>query len=519
MPRHNRRRKQPQSLRLVGYERVSRARDEMESPEIQRRVNREWAARNGHTIVTEITDPDATGRNFNRDVQKAIAMVEDGQADGILVYKFSRFGRDNAGYQMNLGRILKVGGDLYSSTEEVDATTAAGALSRDMLIAIASFESNRFSEQWKDSQDLRLDRGLPHTGDPRFGYKHHKCRSQPVTATGWRIRNVKDPQCRPHGDCREEYRIDPETGPVLAEMYRRYINGQALVDIANWLIGEGVPTTRGGVWRASLVGDLLDSGFGAGWLRIGGRGLPSDSNDVEFYQGAQEPVIKREEWGQYMARRRERRGNQSATRTKWPLSGITVCGRCGNGMTCTTGGPSGQQIRGYIMRCIKAQDSKTCKGVWRVTKDVEEALLNELDALAGELEAAGRRAARTVREQRTDQSARMRRIQADLKKAKDGRGRLMDALVAGVYTLDEVAEKRAELDKKVVALEAEMAGAAAPVRVWTPPQIRSLRQDWPRLPLDARREMVRLLVERIVVHPDKRIEVCLSPALTGKAAA
>ncbi|WP_167305953.1 recombinase family protein [Nocardioides euryhalodurans] len=491
----------------------------MESPEIQRRVNREWAARLGHTLVTEVTDPDATGRNFNRDVQRAIEMVETGQADGILVYKFSRFGRDNAGFQMNLGRIIKAGGDLYSSTEEVDATTAAGALSRDMLAAIASFESNRFSEQWKDSQDLRLDRGLPHTGDPRFGYIHHKCRSQAVTAAGWRIRNAKDPECRPHGDCREEYRIDPETGPVLAEMYKRYIKGQSLVDIANWLIEEGVPTTRDGVWRASLVGDLLDSGFGAGRLRTGGRGLPSDNNTVELHQGAQEAVIKPKEWSQYMARRRDRRGNQSAVRMKWPLSGITVCGRCGNGMTCTTGGPSGQQIRGYIMRCIKAQDSKTCKGVWRVTRDVEEALLGELDALAAELEAAGRRAARTVREQRTDQSARMRRVQADLKKARDGRRRLMDALVAGVYTLDEVAEKRAELDQKVAALEVEMSGAEAPVRVWTPPQIRSLRQDWPRLPLDARREMVRLLVDKIIVHPDKRIEVFLSPALTGKAAA
>jgi hypothetical protein len=51
------------------------------------------------------------------------------------------------------------------------------------------------------------------------------------------------------------------------------------------------------------------------------------------------------------------------------------------------------------------------------------------------------------------------------------------------------------------------------VKAWTPPQIRTLREDWPRLPLETRREMVRLLVESITVRADKTIDVALVPAL------
>ncbi|WP_134765071.1 recombinase family protein [Nocardioides sp. 1609] len=510
--------KQPSQLRLVAYARVSRAREAMESPEIQLRSVREWCAQHGHTIVTEIVDPDATGRNFNRKVQAGIGMVEDGRADGIVVYKFSRFGRHNAGVQLNLGRILGAGGELYSSTEVVDATTAAGAFSRDMLIAVASFESNRFSEQWSDSQEYRIARGLPHTGDPRFGYVHHKCRSQPITAAGWLLKNEKDPDCHPGGDCREEYRIDPVTGPVLAEMYRQYVDGSSLASIASRLIALGVPTTRNGQWRSSLVGDLMDSGFAAGFLRVGGRGLPSEANDTELVAGAQDRLISEEEWSAYKARRARMRGNASSVRYRWPLSGITRCGLCGGPMTCTTGSPGGKKlVRGYIMRCVTAQDNRACRGVWRVTADVETALFDRLDVLASLLEEAGRAASRVAPAVRSEQENQRRRIEKKLAKVRADRGRLVDLATSGALPIIEVAAKRIRLDAEIVALEDAATVAGAPAKAWTAPQVRTLRKDWPTLGMDVRREMIRTLVESITVHRDKSILVRLVEPLEGVA--
>jgi site-specific DNA recombinase len=523
MVQNNRTRRRVEStgpVPAIAYARVSMLREEMISPEIQLEAIQSWAAANNRVIVGDpLIDSGRTGRNFNRDIQRGIEAVEDGTAREILVWKYSRFGRNRVGFAVNLERVERAGGRLVSVTEPTDPQTSVGRFTRGMLVELAAFESDRYSEQWKEAQAWRLAQGLPHTGDPRFGYRHHKCGSQPVTTSGWRLRNTKDPVCKTT-NCSEEYRLDPVTGPVLAEMYARYISGQSLSTITRWLTDINIPTGRGGKWRPHSVADILDSGFGAGWVRVGGRGLPSEDNDVDLFEGSQEAVIDRDDWARYVARRTDMRGNQSETRMRWPLAGITRCGRCGGPMTCTTGGPGGRngeqkQIRGYIMRCITMQESRTCPGVWRVTHDVEEALFSRLDGLADELESAGRRAARTVREQRVDQSALRRRLTADLDQVRDGRKSLLDAVVARVFTPDEAAEKRQELDAEIASLEAQLAAAGAPPRAWTPPQIRSLRRDWARLPLDVKREMVRLMVESIVVQPDKSIEVMLSSALAG----
>jgi site-specific DNA recombinase len=509
----------------VSYARVSQAREEMISPDIQFEANRQWAASRNRVIVAEIVDPNATGRNFDRKIQQAIAMVEDGTAQEILVYKFSRFGRHRRGWELNYGRLEDVGGDLVSSTEEVDASTATGKLTRGVLKEIAAFESDRFSDQWKDTAAYRESIGLPHTATPRFGYRHHKCSFQEYTKGGHKIVHEKDKECQPgpNGEaCREEYRIDPVTGPALRSMYEMYLSGSSLASIAAWCIDEAIPTTEGGNWYASTVADVLDAGFGAGYLQVGvkkpkkGARVNRSARPHGYVMGSQDPVIDEKQWPEYRARRLVMKGNASETRTRWPLSGITRCGRCGGGMTCTTGGPAGKQnIKGYIMRCMGMQNSLSCQGVWRATHIVETALMDALDAVADELEAEGRRVARTVRDQRSDRSLLRKRLEGELRTTERGKANLIDAIVAGAVSTTDAAAKRQELDEDIARIERSLARLEAPVKAWTPPEVRSLREDWTRLPNSTKREMVRLLVESITVHPDKSIDVMLAPALRG----
>lgn len=503
-----------QPIPIVAYARVSQMREEMISPEIQLESIRHWAAMRNRTIVEEIVDPNSTGRNFDRKIQRAIELVEEGVATEIAVYKFSRFGRTRRGWELNYGRLEDVGGDLVSSTEEVDARTATGKLTRGMLMQIAAFESDRFSDQWKDTAAYREKLGLPHTATPRFGYIHHKCTFQELTKGGWRIVHEKDPECRTDGPCKEEFRVDPVTGPVLATMYSKYNGGMSLVKIAAWLIERGTPTTRGGIWRATTVADLLDSGFGAGLIQVGVHRTGSRKVGMrarDWKPGAHDAIVDAQTWSIYKARRLRMRGSVSDVRQKWPLSGITLCGHCQGPMTCTTGrgGP------GYIMRCVKSQDNEQCPGIWIVTVKVEAALFEALDGFAGELEAAGRRVARTIREQRTDVGVNRKALERELAKVESGRINLVNAVVAGALPLEKVAEKHAELDADEARIRGLLAQTEVPRKAWTPPQVRSIRTDWDRLPLDTRREMVRELVDKIVVQPDKTIDVTLSKALVG----
>ncbi|MEU1724503.1 recombinase family protein [Nonomuraea sp. NPDC005692] len=71
-------------------------------------------------------DLDVSGRNFQRTIMAAISQAAKGAAKAILVCKYSRFGRNRMGNQLNLARLETAGGELVSATEEVDGKTAVG---------------------------------------------------------------------------------------------------------------------------------------------------------------------------------------------------------------------------------------------------------------------------------------------------------------------------------------------------------------------------------------------------------
>ncbi|MEO3868201.1 recombinase family protein [Nonomuraea sp. B12E4] len=151
--------------------------EEKISPAIQRDAIGASAARRGYDIPpgrwpqggwTE--DLDVSGRDFQRTITAAIAQVEKGAAKAILVWKYSRFGRNRMGNQLNLARLEAAGGELVSATEEVDSTTAVGKFTRGMLMGLAAFESDRAGEQWAEAYQNRLARGLPPIGGEYFGY-------------------------------------------------------------------------------------------------------------------------------------------------------------------------------------------------------------------------------------------------------------------------------------------------------------------------------------------------------------
>ncbi|MEW1845279.1 recombinase family protein [Nonomuraea angiospora] len=91
-------------LSAIGYVRVPMMLGEKISPEIQMDAISACATRKGYYIPEGewpyggwIIELDVTGRNFNRDITKAIAAIEHGKARAIIVWEFSRFGRDHEG--------------------------------------------------------------------------------------------------------------------------------------------------------------------------------------------------------------------------------------------------------------------------------------------------------------------------------------------------------------------------------------------------------------------------------------
>lgn len=96
----------------LGYIRVSTWKEEKISPELQESALREWARRTGRRLIEPlIIDLDATGRNFKRKIMGAIERVEASEARGVVVWRYSRFGRNRTGNAVNLARLEAAGGD------------------------------------------------------------------------------------------------------------------------------------------------------------------------------------------------------------------------------------------------------------------------------------------------------------------------------------------------------------------------------------------------------------------------
>lgn len=489
----------------IGYIRVSTAREEMISPELQEAAIRDWCRRHGRRLVRIITDLDATGRNFRRRVREAIDAIKAGEAREIVVWKFSRFGRQRLGWAIHLDELESVGGELQSATEEVDARTAAGRFQRGILAEVAAFESDRASEQWKEAHAYRLKAGLPATGGPRWGY----IRRGRVPIPGERSSYRADP-ADPGG---ERYEPDPTLRDVYVSLYEQYAyqrKGGNL--LAQWLNTQGLRTVRGEEWSARTVYRLLDSGFAAGLLRVHRPDCRCTQRgrcrNVTYLPGTQEPVISRELWEAYLERRRaqQQRGPRTRTAT-YSLSGLL---RCSAGRVMSAAAGSGQP-RGYAFRCDRHwQGSCTCGGAYIRRAYAEQRVLEWLDGVAADIDkAAAQLTPATVKERpvRTDAD----RLQAELARVERALARLQrmraldddDSPEAEREYLRARDELRAERDRLQQQLQ-----AARDAEQHRPESYRTaivgLLEEWEILTASEQRDLLSNVIRGIWVHPASR---------------
>lgn len=437
----------------IGYLRVSMKREAMISPEIQRGAISDHARRSGRRIVDWIEDLDNTGRNFKRRVTAAIDRIEAGEAREILVYRFDRWGRNATESLANVFRVEKAGGQVVSATEPFDAETAVGKYTRTNAFALAEMQSDIIGENWAAAIASRVGRRLPGTGAPRFGYVRRGRIRREDEPTRFR----RDPE-----DGEERYEVDPVTGPVLAEMYRRYNAGDGRSALLKWLNGTGALTVRGKPfgWRALFL--VLDSGFGAGLLRIhdpecgcGGKRLGHGCSNGVYVPGGHPAVIGMGEWEAYLARRREMRdvGPRSHD-PAYPLSGLATCGLCRRRLSIS----HGMGRPGFAYRCQQWVQHQGCPGVWVQRTVLEDAVRAEVAKWARDIDAAAEahRERESMRERARADVAGLEREVARLERmmAKSVRDQAADEVTpASVYETArrEIAAERAE---RVAALAA-----------------------------------------------------------------
>ncbi|WP_344098562.1 recombinase family protein, partial [Nocardiopsis tropica] len=498
---------------LIGYIRVSTAREDMISPEIQADHIDRLAKSTGHRIVWWVVDLDRSGQTLaRRQISEVIDRIAAGTApEGakvVGVWKFSRWGRNDADNSLNLARLEEVaGGELLSATEQVDAKTAIGRFTRGMLLGLGVLEGDMIAENWKDAQAYRLKKGLPHDGAPRWGYIR---RGRIQVARGVWVNDPDHPE--------EVYDLDPEYRPHYRRALTEAADGRSGNHIVKWLNRGGIltPAGRVGAWGHSTLWDVLDSGFGAGFIRVHDPDCPTcpkrkrergkRCKNMLWVEGSQPHVFDSDEerddvWDRYRKRRRESTKVPPRSReAAYDLTGVVLCGWCGRRQTSHAYTTKAGEAR-LRWRC-PAKDTGACETPNSVADHlilpvVTDLLGREADRLTRVVEEAGEHTVTVApaaprRERVQTLQEQIRQAQAALDRASGQVARGIIPESAYVRTRDQLTSEEASARKELAELLAE---PAEPEPADYVPVIRSLLDEWETVPVWSRNRILRDLVE------------------------
>lgn len=330
-------------MRAIIYVRQSVKNEESISLELQETACREHATSHGYEVTEVIKDPGISGLQFAKrpGIRRALDLVEASEADVVIVWRWSRLSRRRSDQAVILDRIEKAGGQVESATEPIDVTTAGGRFSREVMLAVASFESDTKSEQWKEAHARRIKNGLPAGGAVRFGYEA----------------GAKGAPARPH----------PINGPALRQAYLDYINGAGFMKIVKRMADDGVLTGRGKQITTHSLIAVMDAGFAAGYLvrRVDEKTMVHGEMKtikvpVFDRRGIHPPLINEDEWQAYRRARAARSIAHPKLRTaKWYLASIVRCGLCGGPMIVNSYSREKSQAL-----CSRYKSQRTCRGIW-----------------------------------------------------------------------------------------------------------------------------------------------------------
>ena len=215
-------------LRLSREDEAARGqlKDESNSIHSQRLLLRQYVKEHQELAslpLREFVDDGYTGTNFDRpQFQQMMALVKAGEVECILVKDLSRFGRNYLEVGDYLEHIFPFLGvrfiavnDHFDSQEYVGKTTGMEVAFRNLVYQRYSQD---LSEKVKSAMHLKMSKGKYVTSCP-YGYR-------------------KDPADKHH------MVIDPETAPIVREIFLAAIAGKKTTEIAAVLNERQIPTPQ-----------------------------------------------------------------------------------------------------------------------------------------------------------------------------------------------------------------------------------------------------------------------------------
>ena len=313
-------------IRVAAYCRVSTDSEEQASSyEIQIEHYTNYIKRNKEWDLAGIfADDGITGTNtkkrdeFNRMIEECMA----GNIDMIITKSISRFARNTLDCLKYIRQLKDKNIAVFFEKENINTMDSKGEVLLTIMASLAQQESQSLSQNVKLGIQYRYQQGEVQVNHKRFlGY-------------------TKDEN--------KQLVIDPEGAKVVKRIYREYLEGASLLQIARGLEADGILTAAGKAkWRPETlkkilqnekyIGDaLLQKTYTVDFLskkRVKNNGIVPQY----YVENSHEPIIPRELFMQVqeeMVRRANLRsgkgGKKRVYSSKYALSSIVYCGQCGD---------------------------------------------------------------------------------------------------------------------------------------------------------------------------------------------
>ena len=307
----------------VAYARSSSSGQRDVSIEQQLSDIRQFAAREGYTIVHEYADHAKSGFkdvSSRTAFQSMLSAAADGAFDTILAWKVDRFGRNREDSAIYKGKLRRFGVRVLYAMEPIPEGSA-GVLLEGMLEATAEWYSRQLSEN--------VTRGMTDNAN--------KCLYNGTKVLGY----VRGSDGR--------YAIDPDNAAVVRSIFDLYCSGWSAVRICAKLNAQGLTTSRGKRWQPESIIRIISNERYTGVYIWGSIRVPDGMPaiiDVKTFQEAQR-----------MKRKTARHVDQGAV--DYLLTGKAFCGLCGAAMIGDSG-TSKSGTRHYYYSCQAHKARKGC---------------------------------------------------------------------------------------------------------------------------------------------------------------
>ena len=404
----------------AAYIRVSTDNQTELSPDSQIKLIRQYAKQNGYIVPNEyiFRDDGISGKHASNrpDFTKMIAVAKQKPSpfSAVLLWKFSRFARNQEESIFYKSMLRKNGVDVLSISEPV-IDGPFGSLIERIIEWTDEYYSIRLSGEVKRGMLEKVERGGIVTA-ASFGYV------------------VKNNQ----------YVVNPETAPIVQKIYSDFLDGVSMIQIARQLNELGIKTTRGGLWENRTVDYVLQNPVYIGKIRWNPKGRTRrnfDDENIIIVDGTHEPIIDTATYDKVQEKREQlRKAHKRYTHEindVYMLHGLVKCSNCGASLTAA--------VKGKSLQCISYTHGKCNVSHSIVLSRINELVISTIEQ-AFETECFDLIIKDKKIPEQIDISALIEKEEMKLR-------RIKEAYENGVYTLEEFKHSKEIVQSQITRLQ------------------------------------------------------------------